>query len=185
MDGASHGRPFRLPNYDYAQNGCYFVTFCTKDREALLAGVHVGRGLAPGMPGSVMLELTETGTILNRQILALQDRFPVHILNYVIMPNHCHILMEMRTGEVAGGKPPAHNAPLPGRPLHEIVGACKSLTTRLANQLDRTPGRVIFQPSYHDHIIRSDKDFAEHWSYIDGNAARWTEDEYYPNPQNI
>ena len=36
----------RLKNYDYAQTGVYFVTFCTKDRKNILSTV--GRGaLAP------------------------------------------------------------------------------------------------------------------------------------------
>ena len=44
---------------------------------------------------------------------------------------------------------------------------------------DGTPGRVIFQTSYHDHIIRSEKDYLDHWNYIDANPAKWSEDEYY------
>ena len=73
--------------------------------------------------------------------------------------------------------PPA--APVPRRRRAAIIGACKSITTRLANQSDGTPGRVIFQTSYHDHIIRSEKDYLDHWNYIDANPAKWSEDEYY------
>jgi hypothetical protein len=31
----------RLENYDYSQNGLYFVTICTKDREELFGEVYV------------------------------------------------------------------------------------------------------------------------------------------------
>ena len=34
----------RLKNYDYSQNGVYFVTICTKDRKPLLSTIPVGRG---------------------------------------------------------------------------------------------------------------------------------------------
>ena len=85
------------------------------------------------------------------------------------MPNHFHLLLSIR--ETAGTSP---------RPtLGAMVGACKSTTTRLANQSDGTPGRAIFQTSYHDHIIRSEKDYLDHWNYIDANPAKWSEDEYY------
>jgi len=33
----------RLKNYDYSQNGCYFVTVCVKDRKNLLGTIPVGR----------------------------------------------------------------------------------------------------------------------------------------------
>ncbi|MGN0543122.1 MAG: hypothetical protein ACI4JG_06690 [Acutalibacteraceae bacterium] len=33
----------RLKEYDYSQNGCYFVTICVKDKKHLLGSVNVGR----------------------------------------------------------------------------------------------------------------------------------------------
>lgn len=36
MDEIPKRKPIRLPNYDYAQNGCYFVTMCTKNKKPLL-----------------------------------------------------------------------------------------------------------------------------------------------------
>ena len=55
----------------------------------------------------------------------------------------------------------------------------KSLTTRRWNQWNGTQGRPLWQTSYHDHIIRDDNDFLNHWSYLNNNPARWAEDEYY------
>lgn len=163
----------RLKGYDYSQNGCYFITVCTKDRKPLLSRI-VGRGLAPAAPCQV--ELTPLGSILHGQILALESRFPsVEINHFVIMPNHFHALLSI--GETAGASP---------RPtLSALVGVCKSLTTRLANQSDGTPGRVIFQTSFHDHVVRNDADYDAHWVYIDGNPARWVEDEYYTESNTI
>ena len=40
-------KPNRLKNYDYSQNGAYFITICTKDRKEILSQVIVGEGLAP------------------------------------------------------------------------------------------------------------------------------------------
>ena len=157
----------RLKDFDYSRNGCYFITVCTKDRAQILSHV-VGRGLAPA--DAVQAELTPTGEILDAQIHALEQRFPGVLIDpYVIMPNHFHLLLSPE--EAAGASP---------RPtLHAMVGALKSLTTRLANQSDGTPGRIIFQSSCHDHIIRDDNDYLSHWTYIDGNPALWAEDEYF------
>ena len=133
-DGKNHGRPPRLSGYDYSQNGCYFVTFCTKNRAPCLSRIQstgyvdvpnavVGRGLAPGMVPEIMLELTRIGTILEQQIMDLERRFRLRVDHHIIMPNHCHLLITL-----PGASP---------RPtLSEIIGTCKSITTRLANQSD-------------------------------------------------
>ena len=60
----------RLKNYDYSQNGAYFVTICTKGRQCLLSEIvrpqmvgeeSVGRGLAPAAPAFPLGEGVESG----------------------------------------------------------------------------------------------------------------------------
>ncbi len=180
MGSNRHGRPYRLPNYDYGENGCYFITFCTKGRIPILSRVTmngtacVGRGLAPGIPG---IQLLPIGEILEEQISLLKNRFPVTVDRSVIMPNHCHLLLSIDKGLPGASPRPTEDSAPPS--LSRIIGACKSLTTRLANQRDDTPGREVFQSSYYDHVIRSEEDYLTHWRYIDENPAKWTEDEYY------
>ena len=38
-------KPNRLPDYDYSQNGAYFITICTKDRKHLLSRISVGTSI--------------------------------------------------------------------------------------------------------------------------------------------
>ena len=38
-------KPIRLKNYDYSQNGLYFVTICTKNRKEILWSTDVGDGV--------------------------------------------------------------------------------------------------------------------------------------------
>ena len=37
-------KPNRLKDYDYSQNGAYFITICTKDRKEILSQAIVGEG---------------------------------------------------------------------------------------------------------------------------------------------
>ena len=53
-----------------------------------------------------------------------------------------------------------------------VIGALKSLVYQKVK-------KPIWQASFHDHIIRNDENFLEHWNYIETNPARWAEDEYY------
>lgn len=70
----------RLKNYDYSQNGAYFVTICTKGRQCLLSEIvrpqmvgeeSVGRGLAPAG-----VRLTDWGRLVEEELFALTERYP-------------------------------------------------------------------------------------------------------------
>ena len=40
-------------------------------------------------------------------------------------------------------------------------------------------GHSIWQKSFHDHIIRNDRDYQRIWAYIDTNPAKWEQDCFY------
>ncbi len=75
--------PTRLKEYDYSQNGVYFVTICTEKRKPILSHIAVGQGLAPAE-----IVLSPIGTIAKEHIAALETRYScVKIEKYAIMPN--------------------------------------------------------------------------------------------------
>ena len=156
----------RLKTYDYTNNGCYFVTFCTKDRAHILSNI-VGRGaLTPPQ-----VELTDIGKIAAEVIERTSVVYPgISIDNYVIMPNHVHLLI--RISRVDGGV----RAPRPTESgsvsIQEIVKAIKGITAR------RT-GIKLWQTSFYDHIIRDDEDYQTRFRYIEENPAKWQQDKYY------
>ncbi len=156
-------KPTRLKNYDYSGNGYYFVTICTDNRREILSHI-VGQGLAPAEN-----RLSDYGKIAERQLLDLENRYTcVKIDKYVIMPNHIHAIIVIQN-EAAGASP----CPT----LSDIVCVFKSVTTRLCKQ--KHPTDKIFQKSFHDHIIRNEKDYREIWEYIDNNPLKWVDDCYY------
>ena len=59
-------KPNRIPEYDYNQNGAYFVTICTQDRKRILSRIIVGDG-AHDVP---KIALTQMGEIAQKYILA-------------------------------------------------------------------------------------------------------------------
>ena len=156
----------RLKVYDYANSGCYFITFCTKDRAHVLSRI-VGRGaLTPPQ-----VELTEIGKIAAEVIERTSMVYPgISIDNYVIMPNHVHLLI--RVSPVNGGV----RAPRPtdnrSMSIPEVVKAIKSITTRKI-------GTKIWQTSFYDHVIRDDEDYQTRFRYIEENPAKWQQDKYY------
>ena len=64
--------------------------------------------------------------------------------------------------------------------MSDVVGAFKSLTTKRVNTCLNTPGRRLWQPRFHEHIVRGEKDYEMIWQYIENNPVKWNEDAYFP-----
>ena len=154
-------KPNRLPDYDYSQNGAYFITICTKGRQHLLSRIAVETSIA--RPPAV--QLTRIGQLTETAILAIPDRYPgVFVDHYVIMPNHVHLILRLDAGN---GRPMV--VPTVGRILQQMKG----WVTKQANQ-------PVWQSRYYDHVIRDDYDYLIKYQYIDENPENWLlrKDEY-------
>ena len=149
----------RLKNYDYSENGAYFVTFCVNNRKCLLSRIV---GATPGRPAYA--RLTKLGEAVDHAVSRIENLYPdVRVEKYVIMPIHVHLLLMIDT--------------LPGRPrvaptVSRIIQQTKGLATKLI-------GKPIWQKSFHDHIIRRESDYEMIWEYIDTNPAQWETDCFY------
>lgn len=153
-------KPLRLPEYDYHSNGAYFITVCTKDRKPILSKISVGMTI--GHPPDVVL--TAFGRITENAIQNIETVYPfVHVDNYVIMPNHIHLLLFLYCDD--------------GRSM--IVPTVSRIIQQLKGAVSKQIGRSIWQSRFYDHIIRTERDYREIYLYIDNNPARWAEDEYY------
>ncbi|MFI3226690.1 MAG: transposase [Clostridia bacterium] len=112
----------RLENYDYGQNGAYFVTICTYKGIHNLSVIertnNVGQGLCS-------CRLTTVGRIVQTEIENLNTRFPnINIDNYVIMPNHIHLILSIVEER-------QEQSPCPT--MCDVICALKSLSTKSAN----------------------------------------------------
>jgi len=149
-------KPNRLSNYDYNQNGAYFVTICTRDRKPILSAI-VGDGFP--VPKS-------TGKIAEEYIYKIPEKYPtVSIDRYVIMPDHIHLLLRIDTDPNGTGNP--------SPTLGNIIGWYKYQVTKQANLQTNAPGERLFQRSYYDHVIRNQCDYDEIWQYIENNPRKW------------
>ena len=164
-------KPTRLKEFDYSSSGAYFITICTKERQKILSKI-VGDG-AHDVPKT---ELTEYGKIVEKYILSTDKIENAFVEQYVIMPNHIHMIVYVANPEnkyenLKGGG--TSRAP---SPTNEIIPHIVSTLKRLCN---KEIGENIFQRSYHDHIIRNKEDYEEISKYIYQNPINWETDELY------
>jgi putative transposase len=151
-----HRRSIRLQNYDYSQCGRYFVTICIQNRECLLGSINQGRFLA-----------SEYGKVVQQSLKALQQNYPEPTIeSWVVMPNHIHFILEIQQQtDVA---------------LGELVRQFKYTTTRQINALRDSPGIKVWQRSYYENIIRTDRAHQIIRNYIQQNPIRWEIDQLHP-----
>ena len=89
----------RLAEYDYNVDGVYFITICSKNREKIFSEIKTEKH-SDGSD-TVNVELTEVGKTAEKYILSSERIDGVKIDDYVIMPNHIHIIVAL---ECSGSK---------------------------------------------------------------------------------
>ena len=182
-----HRRSIRLKGYDYTQPGAYFVTLVAHQRDCLFGEIVDDK-----------MRLNAVGELAQGIWLSLPRHFPALTLDeWVIMPNHLHgVLVIGGAGEADHRKGEASAVRLSGiaeplaadaSPLHgtqsasvgAIVQNYKSVTARKINAHRRTPGALVWQRNYYEHIVRNDADLHRIRQYIVNNPLKWTLDDLH------
>lgn len=183
-----HRRSIRIKDYDYSQEGLYFITICTFNHKSLFGYIDSGE-----------MVLDEFGRIVHNEWLKTGEmRRNITLHEFVIMPNHMHGIIEINDSTRRGtmlraqihcvtknegtlqraptteqfGKPTSNTIPT-------IVRGFKSSVTKQINNIRKTPGYPVWQRSYYEHIIRNEKSYNQISEYIRHNPKKWLDDKYY------
>ncbi len=196
----------RLKEYDYAQNGVYFVTVCVNKNMFFNTGVGAGPRARPNILdpkagpnvfGNIVnnvMELNDTGRMIERIWMEISKHYDgVDVDPYfMVMPDHFHgIVVIDRNGRVRGSdkgraQGPARTRVLVGMSLSDVLHRFKSLTTALYRNGMAENNRVAFrgqlwQRSFYDRVVRDGKEHVMIRKYILNNPAQWDNDEENPH----
>ena len=163
-------KPTRLKDYDYSSEGAYFITICTKNKQKILCDI-----VGDGVYDIPQTNLFQYGNIADKYIQKLSSRYDnICVDKYVIMPNHIHLIIKTFK-PISSERILIGTSQVPS-PTNAIVSKFVSLYKRYCN---REIGVNVFQRSFHDHIIRDEKDYLKIWNYIDTNPQKWGKDCFY------
>lgn len=76
---------------------------------------------------------------------------------YIIMPNHIHMILELENSN---------------KNISKIVSSLKILTSKEL-------GKSIWHRSFHDRVIRNERELELIWDYVEHNSERWRDDTYF------
>lgn len=83
----NHRRSIRLKGYDYSGEGLYFITACTYNRLSLFGEITNGEMI-----------LNNAGWMVEKYWLEITRHYPDAVLHeYIVMPNHVHGIIEMKS----------------------------------------------------------------------------------------
>ena len=169
-------RSLRLQGFDYSEEGAYFVTVCTQNRECLFGDVVDGA-----------IHLNDAGRLVRTVWDELPARCPGVCLDaFVVMPNHVHgILVFVGAGLALPLKGAASSAPTRSRPhtLGNVLRAFKSISAIGVNRALSRSGQPLWQRNYYEHVIRSEESLNRIQEYIVTNPFRWKLDRENPARQ--
>ena len=151
MNDLPKRKKIRLKDYDYSQNGYYFITVCTQNKKSLF--------WLSDKPENIPPELSDYGKIVDSAINAI----PVHYENvkidkYVIMPDHIHLILVIENGYKSGR---IISAPT----VMTVIGQMKRWVSRKA-------GFSFWQKSFYEHVIRDEEDYKTKAEYILNNPLK-------------
>jgi putative transposase len=169
----------RLEKWNYEQNGAYFITICTQNKEHYFGNVIDG-----------IMNLSEMGLVVQEQWLNIPNLFPfVSLDSFVIMPNHIHGILyidkkhkdichenpinsdeEINKGGITKDKNPMLNLN-----LSRIIRWFKG---RTSYEIRKIHADFQWQPRFHDHIIKNHRTYKIIVNYINNNPSNWQKDKF-------
>jgi REP element-mobilizing transposase RayT len=193
----------RMKGFDYSSNNIYFVTICVQDRICCfgsVASAGTGRNLSVHNPisskfdssnsdrtcrdlsvqNNKVMQLNEFGKIVYERINWLSEQYKyVAIHNFVVMPNHVHIMLEIDSVCMSGLDPSVQlrDEEIKIKSLSSLIGAYKTTSSKIIHECGFL--NFAWQRSFHDHIIRDEKSYLNISNYIDSNPEKWVLDTFF------
>jgi putative transposase len=171
----------RWDKWDYSNEGYYFVTICTKNRNPIFGIVSnespnsdVGAGLRPAPTSG---EPDHTSSLEKSKIFSKMEMIPNELGNivwdcwnelpkhypnfeldeFIVMPDHIHGIVIIKQK----GK----------HTLSHFIGSLKSFSSRKINQVSKS--NFQWQRSFYDRIIRDENELLYVRNYIRNNPKIW------------
>jgi REP element-mobilizing transposase RayT len=183
----------RLPDWNYSDNGAYFLTICTAHREHYFGEIVNSE-----------MHLSIVGQFVNECWKAIPNHFPYFFLDlFQIMPNHIHGIIvinkldsnnisvfdvAVETGHALSLQQQTNADKQTTKPAHfrfrnqgrntisAAIGSFKSAVTKYCNENQM---ESEWQPRFHDHVIQDPEEFYSIRNYIINNPRNWKDDRFY------
>ena len=192
---------FRAEWHDY-NSGIYFVTICSKDKQHIFGKIKDSIMILSDIGKIVercILDISNHHTnveLWNHVIMPNHIHMVINVGTQPAPVGTRYIASEQPM-QTAGQNMGCLRAPRHGEPCEDfhhncssavVVGTFKAAVTRLLRtrciaslQQRQQQIQTVWQPRYHEHIIRNQRAFENIMNYVDTNIEKWSHDCFYTN----
>ena len=163
-----HRHAMRMQSWDYRNNGAYFATLVAQGRREVFGEIRSG-----------VMGLNRFGCVVWNEWYLLAQRRPDVILDeFIVMPNHVHLILFIaRAMPLAPNERDDINLLTPDS-FGAILGGFKSGVSREIGRMRGQRTRV-WQRLFQDRVVRDERELDIKRRYIRNNVANWPKDEHH------
>ena len=201
---------FRAEWHDY-NSGIYFVTICSKDKQHIFGKIKDSIMILSDIGKIVercILDISNHHTNVELWNHVIMPNHIHMVINVGTQPAPVgtRYIASAQPMQTAGQNMGCLRAPRHGEPCEDfhhncslavVVGTFKAAVTRLMRtrcglmrtrciaslqqQQQQQQIQTVWQPRYHEHIIRNQRAFENIMKYVDTNIENWSHDCFYTN----
>ena len=154
-------KPNRLKEYDYSEPGYYFITICTKERIKIF-------GEITGTESRV----NRFGRIVEKNIKNIERIYNfIEIDEYIIMPDHIHLILILDGNK---DKTDDRKKMVLSKVIQQFKRQCTIEFRAVGFK------KELWQRSFYDRIIRSEKELYYIKNYIRNNPLTFEIEKGFP-----
>jgi REP element-mobilizing transposase RayT len=197
----------RLQSWNYANEGMYFTTICTKNRICYFGDISETTSVETqciaslNRPCQLSMHQSEIGKIAETEwykTKALRPDMNLELAEFVVMPNHLHGIIigenKFNSKRSTGGcsardamhcvstevVPTIDNSQNNFAPQSKNLAAIiRGYKSAVTTHARKNNISFNWQPGFHDHIIRSMNEYHSISDYIMNNVAHWQKDKFF------
>lgn len=147
-------KPNRLKYYDYSSSGYYFLTICTKNMKYIFGKVTNGK-MGLNINGKIVLDCLHRIPIIYSGVM---------IDEFVIMPNHIHLIMIVETDYRTDDRSKMY--------VSKVIQQFKRTITMKVKKQSKVQN-PIWQRYFYDRIIKNEIELYNIRKYIKENPIKW------------
>ena len=107
-------------------------------------------------------------------------RSQVALDEFIVMPNHFHAIVTLKSSRRGVWHTPSEKFQSPSQTLGAIVRGFKAATTKRINEFRQTPGALVWQRNFYEHVIRNENELDCIRQYVVNNPFQWSLDRENP-----
>lgn len=162
-----HRHRLRMRSWDYRANGAYSATLVARERRNVFGEIRDG-----------VMGLNRFGCVVwSEWYLLAQRRSDVLLDDFIVMPNHVHLILFIEREEPLAPSTIDANLLTPGS-FGAILGGFKSGVSREIGRMRGERTRV-WQRLFQDRVVRDERELNIKRNYIRNNVANWPSDEHF------